>query len=211
MNTWKHLNCHYFPNSYKQFNKIKLDSHIFSQKQDINTNTLSETLTHRHCISIDDCMMISHDKSLVQILNWTVTETDAQLILLIRFLRYLVQIILFYIIGDFSYYIDINWPRPLTLTFDLDLDLYFLRKNFTFLWSHVTQNDESYVRTETTVPIGISSRNNLQPTRSFYDFRFQSYGWKGDFHGCRCVWPWPWHFEVILFCVNSTCSRAWLV
>ena len=41
-------------------------------------------------------MTISYDKSLVQILNWTITETDAQLIILIRFLRYLVQIILFY-------------------------------------------------------------------------------------------------------------------
>ena len=36
-------------------------------------------------------------------------------------------------------------------------------------------------------------------TRSFYDFRFQSYGSKGDFPGSRYVWPWPWHFKVIWF------------
>ena len=40
-------------------------------------------------------------------------------------------------------------------------------------------------------------RNILRPTKSFYDFRFQSYGSKGDFHGFRYVWPWPWHFKVI--------------
>ena len=44
----------------------------------------------------DDFMTISYDKSLVQILNWTITETDAQQIIFIRFLRYLEQIILFY-------------------------------------------------------------------------------------------------------------------
>ena len=47
------------------------------------------------------------------------------------------------------------------------------------------------------IPISILSVNILQPTRSLYDFRFQSYGSKGDFHGIWCVWPWPWHFKVI--------------
>ena len=31
------------------------------------------------------------------------------------------------------------------------------------------------------IPISISSKNMMRPTRTFYDFRFQSYGSKGDF------------------------------
>ena len=61
------------------------------------------------------------------------------------------------------------------------------------------KNGTSFVISETTIPIGISSRNMMRPTRSFYDFRFQSYGSKGDFPGSRYVWPWPWHFNVIWF------------
>ena len=65
------------------------------------------------------------------------------------------------------------------------------------------KNGTSYVRTETNLPISILSVNILQPTRSLYDFRFQSYGSKGDFHGIWCVWPWPWPFQGHLIFVNS--------
>ena len=44
------------------------------------------------------------------------------------------------------------------------------------LWRHVTENGDSHMQMEITLPIGISARNNLQPTRSLYDFRFKSYG-----------------------------------
>ena len=60
---------HFLPNSYKTFNNVKLELYILSQKLDIDTNTLSQTMTHKHCIYIDDFMKISDDKSLVQILN----------------------------------------------------------------------------------------------------------------------------------------------
>ena len=95
------------------------------------------------------------------------------------------------------------WPWPLTLTFDLETDLllpWCFEENITKMYCFdVTwrKNGTSYVRTETHIPISILSVNLLQPTRNLYDFRFQSYGSKGDFHGIWCVWPWPWHFKVI--------------
>ena len=86
--------------------------------------------------------------------------------------------------------------------FDLDLefDLDDLKKQIFFkicefcevMWR---KSVTSYVKTETTNRMRPSIRNILQPTRNVYDFRFQSYGSKGDFHGSWYVWPW--HFKVI--------------
>ena len=45
------------------------------------------------------------------------------------------------------------------------------------------KNGTSYVRTDTNLSISILSVNILQPTRSLYGFRFQSYSSKCDFHG----------------------------
>ena len=101
------------------------------------------------------------------------------------------------------------WPWPFSLTFDLDIwpwdwsviTLMLLGKHYKNVLFDVTwrKNGTSFVRTETNLPISILSVNILQPTRSLYDFRFQSYGSKGDFHGIWCVWSWPWHFKVIWF------------
>ena len=102
--------------------------------------------------------------------------------------------------------LQLTWtfiPWPLTLTFDLETDLllpWCFEENITTMYCFDVmwrKNGTSYVRTETHIPISILSVNILQPTRSLYDFRFQSYGSKGDFHGIWCVWPWPWHFKVI--------------
>ena len=91
------------------------------------------------------------------------------------------------------------WPWPWCLTLRL---IYYcidaLKKNCTW-----RKNGTSFVISETTPPIGISSRNILRPTKSLYDFRFQSYGSKGDFHGSRYVWPWPWPFQGHLIFENS--------
>ena len=104
----------------------------------------------------------------------------------------------------FTFDLDL-FPWPLTLIFDLEINLllpWCFEENITKMYCFdVTwrKNGTSYVRTETNLPISILSVNILQPTRSLYDFRFQSYGSKGDFHGFWCVWPWPWHFKVIWF------------
>ena len=104
----------------------------------------------------------------------------------------------------FTFDLDL-FPWPLTLIFDLETDLllpWCFEENITKMYCFdVTwrKNGTSYVRTETNLPISILSVNILQPTRSLYGFRFQSYGSKGDFHGFWCVWPWPWHFKVIWF------------
>ena len=73
------------------------------------------------------------------------------------------------------------------------------------------KNGTSFVRTETNLPISILSVKILQPTRSIYDFRFQSYGSKGDVHGFDV-------FDLDLdisrsfdFCEFAICSLAWLV
>ena len=89
------------------------------------------------------------------------------------------------------------WPFPLTLIFDLEINL--LLPWCIVLTSCDAKTGTSFVRTETNLSISILSVNILQTTRSLYDFRFQSYGSKGDFHGFWCVWPWPWHFKVIWF------------
>ena len=99
-----------------------------------------------------------------------------------------------------TYSLDL-WPWYLTLRliyYYLDAFEENITKMFCFdvMWR---KNGTSFVSTETNLPIHILSVNVLQPTRSLYDFRFQSYGSKGDFHGFWCVWPWPWHFKVIWF------------
>ena len=78
------------------------------------------------------------------------------------------------IIGDYRYYIDFNWPWPLTLTFDLDLDLHlFCKKKRNVVTSREAKRRLAY-KNGNNLPIGISSRINLQPTRSLYHFRFKS-------------------------------------
>ena len=78
------------------------------------------------------------------------------------------------IIGDYRYYIDFNWPWPLTLTFDLDLDLHlFCKKKRNVVTSREAKQRLAY-KNGNSLPIGISSRINLQPTRSLYHFRFKS-------------------------------------
>ena len=97
------------------------------------------------------------------------------------------------------------FPWPLTLIFDLETDLllpWCFEENITKMYCFdVTwrKNGTSYVRTETNLLISILSVSILQPTRTLYGFRFQSYGSKGDFNGFWCVWHWPWHFKVIWF------------
>ena len=56
------------------------------------------------------------------------------------------------IIGYFSYYIDFNWPWPLTFDlWPLTLTLiYFVRKNV-MLWRRVTQNGASHIQMEITL------------------------------------------------------------
>ena len=116
----------------------------------------------------------------------------------------------------FTFHLDV-FPWHLTLIFDLETDLllpWCFEENITKMYCFdVTwrKNGTSYVITETTLTISILSVNILQPTRSLYGFRFQSYGSKGDFNGFWCVWPWPWHFKVIWFCEFAICSLAWLV
>ena len=102
----------------------------------------------------------------------------------------------------FTFDLDL-FPWPLTLIFDIEINMllpWCFEENITQIYCFdVTwrKNGTSFVRTETNLPISILSVNILQPTRSLYDFRFQSYGSKCDFHGFWCVWPWPWHFKVI--------------
>ena len=94
----------------------------------------------------------------------------------------------------------------MTLTFDVDVWPWHLTLRLIYYYlddlkKKVTwhKKAKSYVTAQSTFPIGISSRNILKPTRSLYDFLFQSYGSKCDFHGFWCAWPWPWHFKVIWF------------
>ena len=80
-------------------------------------------------------------------------------------------------------------------------------------WFDVTwrKNGTSYVRTETNLLISILSVNILQPTRSLYDFRFQSYGSKGDFHGFD-VFDLDLDISRLFdFCEFTICYRARLV
>ena len=71
-------------------------------------------------------------------------------------------------------------------------------------------------------PIGISSRINLQPTRSLYDFRFKSYGPLCDFYKSgdldldlypiftpkKCQGPWNWVHELSNFPKDRTSRVA---
>ena len=50
-----------------------------------------------------------------------------------------------------------------------------------FIWRHVTQKRYVMRHRNSTLLIGILTRNILQPTRSLYDFRFKSYGSNGSF------------------------------
>ena len=98
------------------------------------------------------------------------------------------------IIGYFSYYIDFNWPWPLTLTFDLDLDLHlYCKKKRNVVTSREAKRRLAY-KNGNYLPIGISSRINLQPTRSLYHFRFKSYGPLCDFHWF--LFKVTWHKNV---------------
>ena len=85
-------------NTWPWFLTFDLDIHCSSYVWPWHFKVIWSLIIHRlfPCMTIDDFMRDSYDKSLVQILNWTVTETDAKLIILIRFLIYLVQILLFY-------------------------------------------------------------------------------------------------------------------
>ena len=49
------------------------------------------------------------------------------------------------------------------------------------------------------LPIGISSRINLQPTRSLYDFRSKVMAATMIFMVLLCVWRWSWYFKIIWF------------
>ena len=77
------------------------------------------------------------------------------------------------------------------------------------LWRHVTQNDASHMRMENTHPIGISSRNHLQPTRSLYNLI--SYGSLDDFHSFFYVfWHWRGHFKIIwCLCIHHVPMHDW--
>ena len=94
------------------------------------------------------------------------------------------------IIGYFSYYIDFNWPWPLTLTFDLNL---YCKKKRNVVTSREAKRRLAY-KNGNYLPIGISSRINLQPTRSLYHFRFKSYGPLCDFHWF--LFKVTWHKNV---------------
>ena len=89
------------------------------------------------------------------------------------------------IIGDLTFYIDFDRPWPLTLTLDLDIDHSLFWKKKLEKRNVVTSRDAkrrlAYDKWNH-LPMGISSRNNLQPTRNLYDFRFKSYGLLCDFH-----------------------------
>ena len=78
----------------------------------------------------------------------------------------------------------------MTLTFNLDLDLFCDAKR------RIAYKN------------GISSRINLQPTRSLYDFRFKSYGCYDDFHGFVMCLTLILIFQDNFLCVNSPCSDA---
>ena len=84
--------------------------------------------------------MISYDKYLVQILNWTVMETDAQLIILIRFLRYLAQIILFYTYTHWNLirFLSLKLRKLFLDNFAQKNDLFFAR----LLWPWPTNSRE---------------------------------------------------------------------
>ena len=107
-----------------------------------------------------------------------------------------------------------TWPWP--LTFDLDLFPWpltltslTLRLNLLLPWFWRKYYQKMYVLTSRDAktarqsyernhfPIGISSRNILQPTRSLYDFRFQSYGSK---------WWFSWFVDV--FDLDLDISRS---
>ena len=78
---------------------------------------------------------------------------------------------------------DLYLTLTLSLTFDLDdLKKYIFFNFFHFLWSHVTQNVTSYVKTDGRIQKWRSIRNICQPTRSLYHFRFKSYSPLCDFH-----------------------------
>ena len=99
------------------------------------------------------------------------------------------------------------WPWPFSLTlilmFDLEVDIlqhWCFEENIAKkinVWRHVTQTRYVIRDIGENIPDRYFFRNILRPTKSFYDFWFQSYGSKCDFHGFRYVWPWPWHFKVI--------------
>ena len=88
------------------------------------------------------------------------------------------------------------WVWPLTLTIWRNKIFFKMCKFCEVMWR---KSVTSYVKTETTYRMCPSIRNILQPTRNMYNFRFQCYGWKGDFYGSQYIWPWPWHFKVICF------------
>ena len=89
------------------------------------------------------------------------------------------------IIGDLTFYIEFDWPWPLTLTLDIDIDHSLFWKKKLEKRNVVTSRDAkrrlAYDKWNH-LPMGISSRNNLQPTRNLYDFRFKSDGLLCDFH-----------------------------
>ena len=89
------------------------------------------------------------------------------------------------IIGDLTFYIDFDRPWPLTLTLDLDIDHSLFWKKKLEKRNVVTSRDAkrrlAYDKWNH-LPMGISSWNNLQPTRNLYDFRFKSDGLLCDFH-----------------------------
>ena len=113
----------------------------------------------------------------------------------------------------FTFDLDL-FPWPLTLIFDLEINMllpWCFEENITKIYCFdVTwrKNGTSFVRTETNQPISILSVNILQPTRSLYDFRFQSYGSKGDFHGFDLDLDISRSFDI---CEFAICSLPWLV
>ena len=99
-----------------------------------------------------------------------------------------------------TFFLDI-WPWYLTLRliyYYLDVLKKTLQKCIV-LTSRDAKTAPHMLKRRPTYRLVFLSVNILQPTRSLYDFRFQSYSSKGDFHGFWCAWPWPWHFKVIWF------------
>ena len=101
------------------------------------------------------------------------------------------------------------WPwlfsLTLTLIFDLEIDLLLhwcfeeiIAKKIN-VWCHVTQKwyIVRYIGYDTSDRYFFME--HFATNQKFYDFRFQIYSPKGDFHGFWSISPWPSHFKVIRF------------
>ena len=73
-----------------------------------------------------------------------------------------------------------------------------------FIWRHVTQKRYVVRHGDSTLLIGILTRNILKPTKSLYDFRLKSYGSNSGFHvfGDLDLDLWPMFY----FCCHTHCA-----